>query len=104
MKRLLLVLIFSLSSSLFAGEGATNKAIARADVRNEAAVKQVLAGQREDANAAWWGFDPEDSTAALQAAIDSRAKRVLVPYMGARGLCAPLPCEVTRRLTSSPAC
>ena len=102
MKRLLLVLIFSLSSSLFAGEGATNKAIARADVRDEAAVKQVLAGQRDDANAAWWGFDPADSTAALQAAIDSRAKRVLVPYMGAPWIVLPITLRSNQEIDFEP--
>ncbi|MGD1101126.1 MAG: right-handed parallel beta-helix repeat-containing protein [Terriglobia bacterium] len=65
-------------------------AVVSADMRNEAAVKQVLAGQREDANAAWWGFDAADSTAALQAAIDSHAKRVLVPYMGAPWIVRPI--------------
>lgn len=37
------------------------------------------------ANAAWWGFDPNDpnkTTSALQAAIDSSATVVYVPYMG----------------------
>jgi hypothetical protein len=61
-----------------------------ADQRNEAAIKQVVAGQRDDANAAWWGFDAADSTAALQAAIDSHAKRVLVPYMGAPWIVRPI--------------
>lgn len=90
MKKLLLVLIISLPSSLLASEVAANHTLAAADLRNEAAVKQVLAGQRDDANAAWWGFDPEDSTAALQAAIDSHAKRVLVPYMGAPWIVRPI--------------
>ncbi len=41
------------------------------------------AGELEEANAAWWGFTPEDATACLQAAIDSGARRLIVPYMGA---------------------
>jgi hypothetical protein len=45
------------------------------------AVKEVLAGKRTVANAAWWGFDEEDATAALQAAINSGAKTVIVPNM-----------------------
>lgn len=44
-------------------------------------VKEVLAGTRTVANAAWWGFDPVDATDALQAAINSPAKRVVVPNM-----------------------
>jgi hypothetical protein len=66
------------------------KAAQPADLRDDAAVKQVLAGQRDDANAAWWGFDAADSTAALQAAIDSHAKRVLVPYVGAPWIVRPI--------------
>ena len=48
---------------------------------NPKAVQEVLAGTRADANAAWWGFDPEDATEALQAAIKSGARRVVVPNM-----------------------
>jgi hypothetical protein len=81
MKRLILFFILALPWSVFAAQGSA--ANAAADVRDPAAVADVLAGRRSDASAAWWGFDPEDSTAALQAAIDSHAKRVLVPYMGA---------------------
>ncbi len=32
-------------------------------------------------SAAWWGFDPMDSTSALQAAVDSGAATVVVPLM-----------------------
>ena len=35
------------------------------------AVREVAEGRRATANAAWWGFDAEDATQALQAAIDS---------------------------------
>jgi polygalacturonase len=48
---------------------------------NPQAVEEVLAGTRVVANAAWWGFDEEDATDALQAAISSGAKRVIVPNM-----------------------
>lgn len=43
-----------------------------------------------EADAAWWGFDPKDSTAALQAAIDSGARRVLVPDMGSPWVVRPI--------------
>lgn len=46
------------------------------------AVKDVTEGKISVANAAWWGFDPVDSTAALQDCIDSGAKTVLIPNMG----------------------
>jgi polygalacturonase len=49
------------------------------NAENPQAVKEVLAGKRPVANAAWWGFDEEDATEALQAAINSRAKTVIVP-------------------------
>ncbi|MBL7224432.1 MAG: right-handed parallel beta-helix repeat-containing protein [Candidatus Brocadiae bacterium] len=45
-------------------------------------VRDVLIGKIKVANAAWWGFDAEDSTAAIQGAIDSRAPAVLIPNMG----------------------
>ncbi len=48
---------------------------------NPQAVAEVLAGNLTTASAAWWGFDPEDSTAFLQAAIRSGAQRVVVPRM-----------------------
>jgi hypothetical protein len=49
--------------------------------KNPDAVAEVLAGKRTEANAAWWGFDVDDSTEALQAAIKSGAKRVVVPNL-----------------------
>ncbi|HPU05677.1 MAG TPA: right-handed parallel beta-helix repeat-containing protein [Thermogutta sp.] len=48
---------------------------------NEQAIQEVEAGQRDTANAAWWGFYPEDSTQCLQAALRCKAKRVIIPKM-----------------------
>ncbi|MCX5759392.1 MAG: right-handed parallel beta-helix repeat-containing protein, partial [Candidatus Hydrogenedentes bacterium] len=48
-----------------------------------AAMAEVGSGTRTTANAAWWGFDSSDATDALQSAVDSGAKTILVPYMGA---------------------
>jgi len=45
------------------------------------AVAEVVAGKRTEARASWWGFDPEDATAALQAAINSGARRLIVEDM-----------------------
>ena len=60
-------------------------ALAAADMpgntKNAQAVAEVLSGKRVVANAAWWGFDEEDATEALQSAINSGAKRVIVPNM-----------------------
>ncbi len=50
--------------------------------RNEKAIADVEAGRTETAKASWWGFDPVDATKALQAALDCRAKRVVVEDMG----------------------
>lgn len=45
-------------------------------------VTLVTSGQWNTANAAWWGFDSNDATPALQSAIDSNAPIVIVPYTG----------------------
>lgn len=54
------------------------------------AVREVEAGSRTVANAAWWGFEPENSTAALQSAINSGARKVIVPNMGAEWVIDPV--------------
>lgn len=46
------------------------------------AIAEVTAGKVTEARAVWWGFDPTDATAALQAAIDSGARRVVIENMG----------------------
>lgn len=48
---------------------------------NPQAIEEVRTGKRPVAQASWWGFQPEESTAALQAAIDSGAKKVVVEKM-----------------------
>ena len=50
---------------------------------NAKALEDVAAGKLREVRAAWWGFDPTDATAALQGAIDSGARKVLVEKMGA---------------------
>ena len=50
--------------------------------RNDAMVAEVRSGKRTEAKAAWWGYDPADATAALQAAIDSGAKKLIVENLG----------------------
>lgn len=61
-----------------------------ANTPNPQAIEEVAAGTRTEANAAWWGFDKEDVTAALQAAIDSKAQKVVVPYMGDPWIVRPI--------------
>jgi hypothetical protein len=41
-------------------------------------------------SAAWWGFDPADSTVFLQAALDSGAETILVPRMAGPWICRAL--------------
>ncbi len=60
------------------------------DARNPEAVREVLSGKRTTANAAWWGFDPDDATQALQAAIHSGARRVIVPKMSSEWIVRPI--------------
>jgi len=55
-----------------------------------AAIAGVASGAVSVANASWWGFDPDDSTGALQSAIDSNAKTVVVPYMAAPWIIRPI--------------
>ncbi len=49
--------------------------------RNEDAIRDVLQGKCKVAHAAWWGYDAKEATAALQAAIDSGAEKVIVEKM-----------------------
>jgi len=62
----------------------------RGNAANPQAVAEVLCGTRTVANAAWWGFNEEDATDALQAAINSGAKRVIVPNMTKDWIVRPL--------------
>ena len=50
--------------------------------KNPKAIAEVAAGKRTEARVGWWGFDPADSTAALQTAINSGARRLIVGDMG----------------------
>jgi len=74
--------------------GTTGGAAASVDspltIANPQAVEEVKAGKRTVASAAWWGFDPQDSTRFLQAAIDSGAPKVIVPYMGKEWIVTPV--------------
>ena len=44
-------------------------------------VAKVKAGQVKEARVSWWGFNPDDSTAFVQAAIDSRVPRLILDGM-----------------------
>jgi len=53
-------------------------------------VKLVEAGKIAEARADWWGFDPSDSTKQLQAAIDSGARRLVIPRKTSPWIVHPL--------------
>jgi len=57
---------------------------------NPQAVREVEQGKRTTATASWWGFNPEDSTDALQKAIDSGARDVIVPNVGRPWVVGPI--------------
>src|SRR5579883_3495507 len=72
--------------------GAANGQVESVSVntRNAQAVAEIVNGSRTVANAAWWGFDPADSTETLQAAVNSKATTLIVPYMGAPWVIRPI--------------
>ena len=70
--------------------------------KDSQAVADVLAGKIKVANAAWWGFDEDDSTAAIQAAINSGAKEVIVPFMGSDWIVRPIHLASNQQITFDP--
>ena len=59
-------------------------------MKNIDAIADVQSGKTTIANATWWGFDPEDATDELQAAIDSGARRLIVPNMRSDWVVRPI--------------
>lgn len=66
------------------------------------AVEAVRAGRCAEADASWWGFVEEDSTEALQAALDSGAPKVIIPYMGKPWITRPLTIPSNREIVLQP--
>jgi hypothetical protein len=54
------------------------------------AVNRVISGKLKTANAAWWGFDAADATESIQSAINSGAKKVIIPNMGRDWIVRPI--------------
>jgi len=71
-------------------------------VRNQPAIDEVAAGMRTTAEADWWGFDEQDATDSLQAAIDSVAERVVVPYVGKPWIVRPIRLRSDQVVTFEP--
>ena len=72
------------------------------NVRDQRAAEETVSGKRPLANAAWWGFNREDSTEALQAAINSGAKTLIVPYMGDPWIVRPLQLRSSQEILLEP--
>ena len=53
-------------------------------------VAKVASGELREARASWWGFDAADSTAYLQAAINSGAAKLIVERMPSPWVVTPL--------------
>ena len=56
-------------------------------------VERVAKGEIHEARVSWWGFDAEDSTRFLQAALDSGAKKVIVDKRASPWVTRPLFCR-----------
>ncbi len=66
---------------LILGVACLGAALAGAQQADPAKVAQVAAGTLQEARVSWWGFDPADSTAFLQQAINSKVPRLIVDKM-----------------------
>jgi parallel beta helix pectate lyase-like protein len=93
----LAALVFISSVSTLAGTEAN-----QAPVRNSLAVTEVESGKRTLANAAWWGFDHDDSTEMLQAAINSAARTLIIPFMGEPWVVRPLQLRSQQEIVFDP--
>jgi hypothetical protein len=87
-QKILLASIFVCAAVCLANDAEQSKTVG--NFESPAAVKEVLSGKRAVANAAWWGFKTTDSTEAVQAAINSGASKVVIPYMGAYWIVRPI--------------
>lgn len=60
-------------------------------LRNPAAGRAAVeAGHLREARASWWGFDANDSTACLQAAIDSGVRKLVVDRQASDWIVGPI--------------
>ncbi len=53
-------------------------------------IEAVKSGKVTEARASWWGFDPADSTAMLQQAIDSGVRKLVIDNTGGEWRTLPL--------------
>lgn len=53
-------------------------------------IAEVESGKRDTAHADWWGFNETDATGAIQQAVDSGAKKVVIPFVGQPWIIRPV--------------
>ncbi|MBU0607624.1 MAG: right-handed parallel beta-helix repeat-containing protein [Armatimonadetes bacterium] len=66
---------------------------------NQQAIDDVAAGKLKEAKASWWGFDPVDATACLQAAIDSKVPKLTVDNVGKPWIVTPIKLVANQEIT-----
>ncbi len=77
-------LLFSVCSATAALFFSANAAV------DQAKINAVMKGEIKEAKASWWGFDPSDSTKALQAAINSKVPRLIIDKQFSPWIAGPL--------------
>jgi len=92
LRGVLIVSIFAVAVVLAICKNASGTEAVNSSVnfKNPDAVQAVLSGKETVANAAWWGFDENDSTDAIQEAINSGAAKVIIPYVGKEWIVRPI--------------
>ena len=65
-------------------------------------VAKVASGELREACASWWGFDAADSTAYVQAAIDSGAAKLIVEKMSSPWVVTPLKAASNQHIVLEP--
>ena len=81
--------VFARSTALGVSAGLLAGLAVSAQV-NTAGIAAVKAGTVKEAKASWWGFSPEDSTQALQSAIDSGVPNLVVDNVGKPWIVTPI--------------
>lgn len=69
---------------------------------HQPAVQLVKEGKIDIAKASWWGFDPNDATECLQAAIDSGVKTLIVDNVGKPWIVRPLKLASNQKIIFEP--
>jgi hypothetical protein len=77
---LLIILLCISQMNSAKGAPSLSKVVTPTDIK--VLLSEVKAGTRKEADASWWGFDKEDATACLQAAINSGVPKLIVDNTG----------------------